>query len=77
MSHGVTGPITVHGRTYDMEMPPLKGFTDDQIAAILTYARREWEHTGDPIDGETVTKVREATKAREAAWTEAELKKVE
>jgi len=75
--HGVTGPITVHGRTYNMEMPPLKGFTDDQIAAILTYARREWEHTADPIDGETVTKVREETKSREAAWTEAELKKVE
>ncbi len=71
--HGVTGKITVHGRTYDMEMPPLKGFTDEQIAAILTYARREWEHTGDPIDAATVKRIREETKNREAAWTEKEL----
>ncbi len=70
---GVTGPITVHGRTYNMEMPPLKGFTDEQIASILTYARREWEHTADPIDTATVTKVRQETKDREAAWTEKEL----
>lgn len=73
---GVTGPITVHGRTYNMEMPPLKGFTDEQIASILTYARREWEHAGDPVDTEAVTKVREATKDREAAWTEKELLKI-
>ncbi len=73
---GVTGPITVHGRTYNMEMPPLKGFTDEQIAALLTYARREWEHAADPIDAATVTKVREATKDREAAWTEKELLKI-
>ena len=73
---GVNGPITVHGRTYNMEMPPLKGFTDEQIASILTYARREWEHTGDPIGTDAVTKVREATKDREAGWTEKELLKI-
>ena len=73
---GVGGPITVHGRTYNMEMPPLKGFTDEQIASILTYARREWEHTADPVATETVTKIREATKDREAAWTEKELLKI-
>jgi putative membrane-bound dehydrogenase-like protein len=73
---GVAGPITVHGRTYNMEMPPLKGFTDGQIAAILTYARREWEHTADPVEPETVTKVRQETKDREAAWSEKELLKV-
>ena len=71
--HGVSGKITVHGRTYDMEMPPLKGFTDEQVAAILTYARREWEHAGDPIDAATVKRIREETKNREAGWTEKEL----
>lgn len=73
VQNGVTGPITVHGRVYDMTMPGLQGISDEQIAAILTYARREWEHRGDPIDPLTVARARKAIGGREVPWTEKEL----
>ena len=32
-------------------MPPVgQVFSDDQIAAVLTYIRREWGQTGTPVD---------------------------
>ena len=32
-------------------MPPLGGtLTDEQIAAVLTYIRREWGHTASPVE---------------------------
>ena len=57
-------------------MPSFGSFDDEQLAAILTYIRREWEHGYDPVDPATVTKIRAATQNRTEAWTEAELKKV-
>jgi mono/diheme cytochrome c family protein/glucose/arabinose dehydrogenase len=74
--HGVRGPITVKGRKYDMDMPSLGSFEDEQIAAIMTYIRREWEHTYSPVDAKFVSGVRKETGKREESWTEAELKKV-
>ncbi len=73
VAQGLTGPVVVHGRTYNLDMPPLKGFTDAQIAAILTYARREWDHAGSPIDPETVSRIRKEIGNRETAWTVKEL----
>lgn len=71
--HGVTGPITLHGRTYTMSMPALQGFDEKQIAAILTYARREWEHEADPVTPEAVARVKAANARRQLPWTEKEL----
>ena len=35
-------------------MPPLGGaLKDDQIAAVLTYVRREWGNTGSPVRSTT------------------------
>jgi mono/diheme cytochrome c family protein len=74
--HGVTGPITVHGRQYNMSMPALVGFQPEQVAAILTYTRREWEHRADPVTAAQVKRMMEANAKREAPWTEAELLKL-
>jgi len=71
--HGVTGPITVQGRTYNMNMPALQGFNDSQVAAILTYARREWEHRADPITSADVARVKKTHANRATPWTEKEL----
>jgi mono/diheme cytochrome c family protein len=60
----------------NMEMPNLAVLDDRQVAAILTYARREWGHAADPVDPETVAKIREQVKERPDAWTEAELLQV-
>jgi mono/diheme cytochrome c family protein len=74
--NGVTGPIKVGGVDYQLEMPGLAAMSDQDIADVLTYARREWEHTGDPVSPDTVHAVREATKERGAAWTSAELMQI-
>ncbi|MDB6039589.1 MAG: dehydrogenase [Verrucomicrobiales bacterium] len=74
--NGVRGKINVKGRTYEMEMPPLGVFDNDQIAQVLTYVRREWGHTSSSVDTAFVNKVREQTVKREEAWTEGELSKI-
>ena len=75
--HGVRGPITVLGKKYEMDMPGLGGtFDDEQIAALVTYLRREWDHPYDPVDKAFITQIRQATAKREEAWTEAELLKL-
>ncbi|MEQ1862927.1 MAG: cytochrome c, partial [Chthoniobacteraceae bacterium] len=72
--HGVAGPITVSGVKFDLEMPGLGAFADEDIAAIVTYIRREWEHGASPVSAADVAQVRELTTGRAKAWTEAELK---
>jgi mono/diheme cytochrome c family protein len=69
MLHGKRGPTNV--------MPALGRFmTDDQIAATLTYIRREWGHTASPIDAATVKEIRSSTAGRARPWTAEELRAV-
>jgi mono/diheme cytochrome c family protein len=72
--HGIDGPINVAGTTWRLSMPPLPQLTDEDIAAVLTYTRREWEHTASPIKPEDVTKVRAQYKERTRSWTADELR---
>lgn len=74
--HGVRGPISVQGRKWDLDMPSFNSLDDEQLAAVLTYIRREWDHTYDPIDPADVKKTRTTTADRAEAWTETELKSV-
>jgi mono/diheme cytochrome c family protein len=74
--HGLTGPIQVNGRTYRLDMPGLGLFTDEQIASILTYIRREWEHSAAPVEPATIKAIREATKNRTEGWRQEELLKL-
>jgi mono/diheme cytochrome c family protein len=58
-------------------MPPLgAGLSDQQIAAVLTYIRREWGQTGSPVDPATVAQVRPLTAGRTRPWTDDELGKI-
>jgi mono/diheme cytochrome c family protein/glucose/arabinose dehydrogenase len=58
-------------------MPPLGGaLSDDQIAAVLTYIRREWGQTGSPIGPALVAAVRAQTASRTRPWTSDELSRV-
>ena len=58
-------------------MPPI-GATigDEQIAAVLTYIRRDWGHTATPVEAATVARVRAQTATRTRPWTNEELEKV-
>ena len=56
-------------------MPPIgASITDEQIASVLTYIRREWGQDGTPVAPATVTDVRALTTARTRPWTDEELK---
>jgi mono/diheme cytochrome c family protein len=58
-------------------MPPLGSMlSDDQIAAVLTYVRREWGQTGTPVEPSTVTSIRKLTAGRPRPWTNEELSKL-
>jgi mono/diheme cytochrome c family protein len=71
--HGLTGEIRVKGRPYRLDMPALGLFTDDQIASVLTYVRREWDHTANPVEPETIKSIRAATSGRTEGWRQEEL----
>ena len=71
---GVSGPISVNGKDYNLDMPGLGlAFTDEQIAQILSYTRRDFGNSASVIEPATVAKIRNATKDRGAAWSAAEL----
>lgn len=71
--HGLTGPITVNDVTYQMEMPALSVFDDEQIAGVMSYVRQEWGNQAREVSAETVQKIRETTAQRTAPWTQEEL----
>jgi mono/diheme cytochrome c family protein len=55
-------------------MPPLgQTFTDEQIANVLTYVRRQWGNTASPVDTEIVKDTRAEIAGRTRPWTNAEL----
>jgi mono/diheme cytochrome c family protein len=55
-------------------MPPIGStISDEQIASVLTYIRREWGQVGGAVDPATVKAVRSLTADRTRPWTDAEL----
>ena len=55
-------------------MPPFAAtLSDEQIAALLTYMRREWGHTASPVTRAEVREVRGLTASHKGPWTEEEL----
>lgn len=55
-------------------MPPIgSALNDDQIAAVLTYVRREWGNDGSPVDAALIKRMRALTAARTRPWTDGEL----
>ena len=63
---GKEGPIGL--------MPPLGAtLSDTDVAAVLTYVRREWGQDGSPVDPAIVQKTRAATTDRTRPWTNDEL----
>jgi mono/diheme cytochrome c family protein len=66
LMNGKEGPIGL--------MPPLgQSFTDDQVAAVLTYVRRQWGNAAAPVDVQAVKAVRAEVAGRKTPWTNDEL----
>jgi mono/diheme cytochrome c family protein len=72
---GLRGEVLLDGERWEGEMPSVS-FSDEDLAAILTYVRREWGHGAEPVLPATIARVREATKGRTQPWTLAELEQV-
>lgn len=69
MLHGKRGPTNV--------MPALGPLmTDEQIAAVLSYVRREWGQTAPAVDAAAVKTIRSTTTGRARPWTAEELEQV-
>ena len=74
--HGLEGPVTVLGETYDLAMPPQgAALTDEQISAIATYVRGAWGNKEGAININLVKEARARTAERTAMWKEEELLK--
>ena len=78
--HGLSGPITVSGKYYEAPeiqavMPPLAGLGNKEIAAVLTYIRREWGNTASPVSSSRVSRIRISSQGQTIPWTEQELDK--
>ena len=70
--NGLGGPIRVSGESDDGEMPAVS-MSHEDVAAVMTYVRRGWDHGADPVDPATVREVAEETRDRGGPWTVAEL----
>ena len=80
--HGIVGPIKVKGVDYNSAMPAFGrvagsgyNWTDDKVAAVLTYIRQEWGNQAGPISTEKVAAVR-AKEGDHKLWTAAELEQL-
>jgi nitrite reductase (NO-forming) len=71
--HGLMGPITVAGTTYNSMMPAVAGLSDQDISDVTTYVRASFGNNSGPVSVEQVKAVREANASRNTPWTTAEL----
>ena len=71
--HGLRGPIIVAEKEYNLEMPAMGFFGDQEIAAILTYVRTTWGKKSEPITSETIGGIRTLNRERSDSWTIQEL----
>lgn len=76
--HGLTGPITVNGKTWSgtAMLAWRDTLSDEDIAAVLTYTRNAWGNRASPVSAEKVQEVRAATADRSDNWTEEELLRI-
>ena len=72
--HGLGGPVKVGNRIWDLTMPPMGMLSDEEVAGVLTYIRREWEHNGSPVDAKFVTGIRKQYAEHSNSWTADELR---
>ena len=72
---GIPARILLNGKEGPIGLMPPIGATisDEEIASVLTYVRREWGQTGAPVDAATVTAIRTSTTGRARPWTNDEL----
>jgi mono/diheme cytochrome c family protein len=72
---GVPTRVVLAGKEGEIGlMPPLAMLSDDEIASVLTYVRREWGNAASPVAPDAVKEIRGLTKPRTRPWTAEELR---
>ncbi|MGB7293017.1 MAG: cytochrome c [Thermodesulfobacteriota bacterium] len=75
--YGLSGTIDVKGATFNNIMPEWGSrLSNEEIAAVLTYARSTWGNSAPEISAEMVDKIRKQTSDRTTPWEAEELKKL-
>lgn len=63
--HGVNGPLTVSGKTYNGNMPSFKDqLNDAEIAAVASYIRNQWGNQGETVAADSIANLRKETLTR-------------
>jgi mono/diheme cytochrome c family protein len=74
--NGLSGPVDVAGKGYNIAMPPQGAvLSDEKIAAALTYIRANFAGGAGAVTPDEVKSVRAATATRTTPWTAVELLK--
>src|SRR5258707_15461147 len=74
---GLQGPVQVKGQVFNNAMQPWEGqYTDQQLAAILSYVRSDFGNNAPEIPPEAVKAMRDELKNRKDQWTFAELMQI-
>ncbi|MBV9129606.1 MAG: cytochrome c [Verrucomicrobia bacterium] len=74
---GLQGPVTVEGKPFNNSMQAWEGqYTDQQLAAIMTYVRSDWGNNAPPITADMVKQIRDEFKDRKEQWTWPEVEKI-
>ena len=71
--HGLQGPVTVRGETYDSIMPPVVDLSEQDIADVLTYIRQSFGNDAEAVTLDQVKATRRAN-WRHPPWTIEELR---
>ena len=56
--HGLSGPLTVNGGSYNGAMPPMAFLTDDEIAGVVSFVRASWGNELPAVAPKDVANVR-------------------
>lgn len=56
--HGLVGKVTVNGKEYNSNMPPMSQLTDDEVANISTYVLNSWGNPGGKVTTEEAAAMR-------------------
>ena len=73
IQHGLQGELQREDAVYNGVMPPWKDqLSDEQVAAVATYVRQQFENDASKVSAETVQNIR-SEHDRSVQWTESEL----
>lgn len=70
---GFTGKIERNGKSYNQTMSSWGHLSNQEIADVLTFARKSWGNLATEVSPQEVMLVRKFTEQRQKPWTEAEL----